>query len=143
MSIMMSAKPTVILLMLIALSLQIQSAIAQNGVSENITDPINYKGSHRKLDGEIHLQVGIGELNRAYGYLQIGTDRDSINRGGEETTLNENNQYVSNNGHLILILESGDRVDVYGFRESKVKLEYQNIVLFGVKPIKFKMEKAE
>ena len=113
--------------------------IAQSNINNNVTEPIAYLGKHRKLGDTIKLVIGIGELNRAYGYLSINNQTDSLTKpyaGGE--SLDDNHNYI---GTLDQLETQNGLISIYNYRDSIIKVEYFIISKWGMKPIKFKMFK--
>lgn len=110
--------------------------------TENATDAISYIGSHKKLAESLVLEIGIGELNRAYGYLEIDGVRDSIDRGGENLIESLEGQFTYDSGRMSFVLKSGAYGTIEGFRSAKIKVTYTNIIRFGTKPIRLKLKQS-
>lgn len=110
-------------------------------VDDNETEPITYTGSHRKIGDSIVLNLGVNELNRAYGYLEIDGKRDSLVKpwaGGEVIT--EDLKYY---GKFVKLELNNCHLTIERFRTKKIKVAYFDILKYGLKPIKFKMEKVD
>lgn len=125
-------------LLLFPLSLFSQKTIV---VEDNETEPITYIGSHRKVGDNIILKLGVNESNQAYGYLEISGKRDSLARpwaGGE--VINDDFNFF---GKFVQLELNNCHLSITGFRTDQIKVEYFQIEKRGLKPYKFKMERAE